>query len=145
MNWGAFFQSLGKFFSGIGQTFLANVMAAIPQIEQAAINFLTGIVDTIITDIETGVIPLPALAVNPNEPGAVTDVEAQALALGKVKRDAAFNAVKQKLAGMTIPEDITVTNSLIYWQIETSVRKYKTNNSGNGGNFPGGNSGPVAK
>jgi hypothetical protein len=140
MNWSAFFQSLGKFFSGIGQQFLANVMAAIPQVEQAAINFLSGIVDVIITDIETGVIPLPVLAANPAD--KAQDSQSAKLALGKTKRDVAYGAIQQKLAGMTIPEDITITDSLIYWQIETSVRKYKNNNSGNHGNFPGGNSGP---
>lgn len=140
MNWGAFFQSLGKFFSGIGQQFLANVMAAIPQIEQAAINFLTGIVDVIIADIETGVIPLPVLAANPAD--KAQDNESVKLALGNAKRGAAFSAVKQKLATMAIPEDITITDSLINWQIETSVRKYKNNAAGNHGNFPGGNSGP---
>lgn len=139
MNWGKFFQSLGKFFSGIAQTFLANLMAALPILEQAAVNFLMQVVDEIIAGIASGAIPLPVF-----EAKGLSVKEAK-LQLGKVKRDIAFDLIQKKLAEMSIPEDIAphISDSLINWTIETSVRKYKNANSGNHGNFPGGNSGPV--
>jgi len=135
MSWGSFIQSLESFFSSVGQAFLANVQASIPALEQAAINFLTSIADAIINDIESGVIPLPALAA---EPGATVDP----LVLGKQKRDAAFTAIQAQLVKTPPPAGVTVTNSLVYFTIELSVQKAKQ--MGNGGNLPGGNSGPVS-
>jgi len=136
MNWATFWAAVGKFFSDIGSIFLTNLEAAIPVAEQAASNFLTALVDEIIAGINNGTIPLPVLAA---EPGATVDP----LVLGRQKRDAAFTAVQAKLATVTVPAGVTISNSMIYWQIETCVRKAK--NMGNGGNFPGGNSGPVSK
>jgi hypothetical protein len=133
MNWATFIASLESFFSSVGQIFLTNIKAAIPVLEQAASNFITQLVDEIVAGIKNGTIPLPVLAA---EPGAVVP------SVGDQKRTLAFNLVKEKLAATTIPADMTITDSLIYWQIETSVRKVKQ--VGNAGNFPGGNSGPVA-
>lgn len=134
MNWTTFWDAVGSFFSDVGSVFLAGIKAAIPIAEQAAINFIVALVDQVVTDIETGVIPLPVLL----------DKEADPLTIGKNKRDLAFNTIQAKLKTVTIPTGMVINNSTVYWQIETSVQKYKTANSGNGGNFPGGNSGPVA-
>jgi hypothetical protein len=134
MSWITFIQELESFFSSVGQVFLQNIKAAIPVLEQAVSNFLSALVAQIVADIENGTIPLPVLAA---EPGTPVDP----LALGKRKRDAAFTAVTEKLKTTTIPDGMVISNSMIYWQIETSVRALK--NMGNGGNFPGGNSGPV--
>ena len=132
MTWQIFWAAVGTFFSDVGSVFLSNLKAAIPVLEQEASNILTVIVDAIIAGIESGAIPLPVLAIE----GATK------LDLGKQKRDIAFDAVQAKLATITLPKGVTVSNSLIYWQIETSYQKYKVTTSGNGGNFPGGNTGP---
>lgn len=128
MNWTKFWDAVGSFFNDIGSVFLAGIKAAIPIAEQAAINFIAALVDQVITDIETGVIPLPFTA------------SEDKLALGNTKRNIAFNEIKKKLETVVIPEGMVIKDSIIYWQIETSVQWYK---SGNHGNFPGGNSGPV--
>ena len=135
MNWNTFWASVGAFFSSVGSIFLSNIKAAIPVLEQAASNFLSALVAQIIADIENGTIPLPSLAAAPGAP---------TVPVGDTKRSVAFNTVKQKLATTNVPPSgMTISDSLIYWQIETSLRAYK--NKGNGGVLPGGNSGPVSK
>lgn len=135
MSWSSFIQSLESFFTSVGQVFLSNIQAAYPALEQAAINFLTVIADAIIAGIESGAIPLPVLAA---EPGAPVD----ALALGRLKQQTAFNLIQAQLKTTPPPAGVTITTSLINSAIEISVQKNKQ--MGNGGNFPGGNSGPVA-
>ena len=93
------------------------------------------IADAIIADIESGAIPLPALA---TAPGTAVDKVNQ----GRAKQVAAFNAIQAKLTTTPPPAGVTITNSLINSAIEIAVQKNKQ--LGNQGNFPGGNSGPVA-
>ena len=137
MSWGTFIQELETFFSDVGQAFLSNVKAAWPVLEQAGLNFLVAIADAIVAAIESGAIPLPVLAV---EPGATVDP----LALGRTKQRVAFDAIQAQLVKTPPSAGVVVSTSLINSAIEISVAKYKVANSGNHGNFPGGNSGPVA-
>lgn len=134
MNWTSFLESVGHFFSDIGMIFLANIKAAIPVAEQAAQNFLVNIVDAIIAGIESGVIPLPVFA----SEGAVDPLTA-----GKTKREVAFAAIQKKLVETPPPTGMAISTSSINWAIETSVKKYKINNSGNQGN--GGPTGDFSK
>lgn len=130
MSWKIFWDSVGAFFSDVGATFLTNLKASLPVAEQAVSNILTAIVDAIVAGIESGAIPLPALASDKS-------------AISNSKRNTAFNATKEKLSTTTIPNGMVISDSMIYWQIETSYQKLKT--IGNQGNFPGGNSGPEGK
>lgn len=135
MSWSSFIVELESFFSSVGQAFLANIKTAYPALEQAAINFLTTVADAIIAGIESGAIPLPVLAA---EPGAPIDP----LALGRLKQQTAFNAIQAQLKVTPPPTGMVISTSLINSAIEISVQKHKQ--LGNQGNFPGGNSGPVA-
>lgn len=134
MDWSKFWDAVGSFFSNIGSVFLANIKAAIPVVEQAALNLLETIADAVIAGIENGTIPLPALATE----AVVKSQESNH------KRDTAFSAIQAKLAVPgTVPLGTTINDSTVYLAIEIAVQKYKVNNSGNGGNFPGGNSGSL--
>jgi hypothetical protein len=135
--WSNFWQEVEIFFSDVGTTFLSSIKAAFPVLEQAAMNFLVAIADAIVAAIESGAIPLPVLAADPGTP-------VDSLAVGEQKRKAAFVAIQAKLAETPPPAGMTVSTSLINSAIEISVQKYKVANSGNHGNFPGGNSGPVS-
>lgn len=135
MSWSTFVQELESFFSSVGQAFLTNIKAAYPVLEQAALNFLSTVVDAIIAGIESGAIPLPVLVAEPGD-GVNPD------ALGNQKRAVALAQVRAYLVTNPPPAGMTITTSLINSAIEISVAKMKQ--VGNGGNFPGGNSGPVA-
>ena len=136
--WTNFWAEVEVFFSDVGTAFLANVKAAWPVLEQAGLNFLVTIADAIVAAIESGAIPLPVLAA---EPGVTVDP----LAVGRQKQLVAFNAIQAQLVKTPPPAGVVVSTSLINSAIEISVGKYKVANSGNQGNLPGGNSGPVAE
>ena len=101
--------------------------AAYPALEQAALNFLSVIADSVITGIENGTIPLPALAADPA-------VSVDPLALGRTKQAAAFNAIQAHLTANPPPEGIKINTSLINSAIEIAVaKKNQIGNQGNGG------------
>ena len=132
MNWTAFWASVEAFFSDVGTQFLKSIQAAWPVLQQALMNFLIVIVQDIVNGIANGTIPLPVLA-----PEKASDP----LAIGKQKRDMAFELVNKKLTTMNnVPAGIT--KSQIYSAIEICYQIYQVDAAGNHGNFPGGNSGP---
>ena len=135
-----FWAEVEIFFSDVGTTFLSNLKTAWPVLEQAGLNFLVAIADSIVAAIESGAIPLPVLAI---EPGVTVDPIASKLANGRAKQLAAFNAIQTQLVKTPPPTGTVVTTSLINAAIEISVAKNKQ--IGNQGVLVGGNSGPIAE
>lgn len=130
----AFWQSIKMFFSNLGHTVMADIVDALPQVQQEILSTVKALIEAAILYVETKY---------GSQVSAMKDVEPmtaeQKLVFDSQRHNDAFNYIKSEMSANPSAY-VSVPDSLLHCGIEIYVQKSKRNSEGNGGNFPGGNS-----
>lgn len=128
-----FWKSVVSFFTNLGHTVLADIITALPEAKQIALQAITALIDAAIAYVEA-------------KYGAQESLQADAplspadkLALDNQKRSDAIQYIKDEMA-KNPSEYPVISDSLLNCGIELRYQLKVTIAEGNGGNFPGGNS-----
>ena len=133
----AFWASIVTFFQNLGKTAIADIIAALPEVQQTILAAFQALLNAAI-----------AYVVNKygeaSTPEALKALSPEAkLALDNQRHNEAFNYIKSEVAKNPSAYP-AIPDSLLHTGIEIYYQKYLRSTEGNHGVFPGGNSGPVA-
>lgn len=132
----AFLKSIKAFFASLGHNLLADIITALPELQQVALQAISALIQAAILYVEAKYGTQPASAVLKAD--APLTAEAK-MALDNQRSNDALAHVKAAMAANPSAYPV-VPDSLIRCGIEIYVQKAKRDAEGNHGNFVGGNS-----
>lgn len=127
-------QSIVAFFQNLGKTVMADIITALPEVEQDLLAAFTNLINAAIAYVVT--------KYGGNAQGDPTAMSpADKLTYDNQRHNDAFNYVKTQAANEP-GKYPAIPDSLLHTGVELYYQKHLRSTEGNGGNLPGGNSGP---
>lgn len=128
-----FWDSIKVFFANLGHTVLADIITALPEVKQVALQALSVLIDAAIAYVEA---KYGTQSVKEGDVGLSPEDK---LAQDNQKRADAINYIKGEMAKNPTAYP-AISDSLLNFGIEARYQLKVTQAEGNGGNFPNGNS-----
>ena len=129
-----FWQSIVTFFKNLGHSIMADIITALPEVQQALLAAISALIQAAIAYVEAKY-GMKSAALKAGEPMTA----AQKMDYDNLRHIDAFNYVRAEIDKNPTAYPV-VPDSLLHIGVEIYVQLAKRNAEGNHGNFPGGNS-----